>query len=120
MSCEIEGYNEFETATWPKARKQHDCCACELPIRVGDIYERIAFKWEGQVECLKRCLRCSAIASALHEKQRHSDSFDHEGIAYALDCGHEWEENFGEPPPPEIARLAFMLPDEIQAEFAKR
>lgn len=120
MSCDIDGYNEFESVTRPRARKPHECCACELPIRVGDVYERIAFKWEGEFECLCRCLRCSAIADAIATEQRKGDGFDPQGVAYALDCGHDWEENFEEPPPPEVERLAFMLPDEMQKELASR
>lgn len=114
MSCDIDGYNEFESVTRPRARKQHECCACELPIRTGDVYERIAFKWEGEFECLTRCLRCCAIAKHLHTLMDGG-----EGVAYALDCGHEYEERWEVPPPPEIARLAFMLPDEIQREFGQ-
>lgn len=118
MSCDIDGYNEFECITRPRARKQHECCACELPIRVGDVYERIAFKWEGEFESLSRCLRCCAIAAVLHERQR-ADPYSDQGVAYALDCGHDWQERFESEPPPEVARLAFLLPDEIQREFAE-
>ena len=117
MSVDIDGYNEFECVTHPRARKEHECCACELPIRKGDKYDRIAFKWEGEVECLKRCLRCSAIANHLHELMRTEGGWE-EGVAYALDCGHEYQERWERPPPDEIARLAFLLPDEIQKEFA--
>ncbi|HMA26007.1 MAG TPA: hypothetical protein VKO62_00110 [Solirubrobacterales bacterium] len=118
MSCEIEGYNEFESLSHHRARKPHKCCACGEPIRVGHRYERIAFKWEGEFESLLRCLRCSAMASACQERLRREDAYD-EGVAYRLDCGHEWSDRFEEEPPPEVARLAFMTADEAQAEFAR-
>jgi hypothetical protein len=34
----------------------------------------------------------------------------------ALNCGHEFTKRWGREPPPELARLAFMTPAELQAE----
>ena len=116
MSCDIDGYNEFESISYPRARKEHECCACKETIRRGDKYERFAFKWDGEFECLVRCLRCCAIAEACHARLA---DWNEEGVAYRLNCGHEWSERFEEEPPPEVARLAFLTPDEAQRELLK-
>lgn len=38
----------------------------------------------------------------------------------ALNCGHEFKKRWGREPPPELARLAFMTPAELQAEALAR
>lgn len=38
----------------------------------------------------------------------------------ALNCGHEFKERWGVEPPPELARLAFLTPAEIQAEALEK
>lgn len=38
---------EFMDVTRPKARKQHRCCECGLPIPVGEVYIKSLGKWDG-------------------------------------------------------------------------
>lgn len=118
MSCEIEGCNEVERTTRPRARKEHRCCACAGTIRPGDRYERTFVVWEGESDTIVHCLRCASMFRAITRRQRE---LEHEvGARYDLDCGHSWQDAFDEEPPPEIARLAFLTPDEAQKEFASQ
>lgn len=110
-SCDetYEVYNERNT----KARKPHVCDACKRIIRPGDMYTRIGIVFDGEVENVKRCLGCQAA----HEHLRTlapGDMWPDE----KLNCGEEYEEHWGGPPPEEIARIPFMTPDEMQREFA--
>jgi hypothetical protein len=98
-----------------KARKGHSCHACDAPIRPGDRYVRVFILFQGEKETVKRCLRCQMI----HEYLR--------GLAPGelwpaerLDCGEEFEEHWGRPPPEAIARLAFLTADESQEEIPFR
>ena len=105
------------------------CCACREPIPVGatfrDAYQEGTTVEEDEdgedVEVdgdrMPQCLRCAKIHDHLlellrAEKQGEVPSWD-------LDCGHEYEERWGREPPPEIARLAFVSADELQAEQEK-
>lgn len=95
-----------------KARKAHRCAACGEPIKPGQRYYRIGMVYDRIAESLKRCQRCQRI----HEHLRSvSDRGNREWPDERLRCGHEYEELHGEPPPDEIAALAFVLPDEMQA-----
>tara|TARA_R110002153_G_scaffold9324_2_gene38604 strand:+ start:1343 stop:1645 length:303 start_codon:yes stop_codon:yes gene_type:complete len=40
------------------ARKQHRCCECPRPIKVGDSYCIVSGTWEGDFYTNKVCLRC--------------------------------------------------------------
>lgn len=117
MSVDVDsfdGANEVENHEHRVARKEHKCSACRETIRPGDLYSYNFFVLEGSNSTVKRCLRCETIYSEI-SKRLDGDSVPDE----RLQCGHSWEENFNEPPPDEIARLAFMTKDEIQAEFRK-
>ena len=94
---------------WRKARKEHTCSACSSTIRPRDRYFYIyAVNSEGAWHC-KRCARCEAIHAHLAKILPYDEFPDHE-----LDCGHDYEAVHGVPPPPEIAELAFLTPDEMQ------
>ena len=94
------------------SRKHRECCACGEAIKAGHRYCHIYAVGGGEVFHFDRCLRCEAMFTAIKNRSE-SD----EAIAECLDCGHTWDENFGEPPPPEISLLAFMSPDEAQREL---
>jgi hypothetical protein len=115
MSCSFDGQNDVQRDEIRRARKEHRCRACRETIRVGDVYEYTFFLYEGEAGDCKRCLRCKAIYDEL--VRRHDGDWD-EGVDYELNCGHSWDEVHGGEPPEHIARLAFMLPDEMQAELA--
>ena len=90
------------------ARKQHECCACEIPIQAGHRYWVIATCWDGRVRSWKRCARCQFI----HEQLRPLCAKREEWPDEELNCGHEFEEANGFPPPDHIAALAFWRPGE--------
>ena len=113
-----EVYNERSV----RAAKERPCDACDDPIRRGDIYIRDALLYDGRWDIVVRCLRCDAIYQHLvkvHEEDRRKR--DHEEYPdRSLNCGHTYQKRWGHDPPPEIARLAFMTPDEVQAELAAK
>ncbi len=92
---------------WVRARKEHRCYACKETIRIGHRYHATLEKWEGGLVRFRHCARCYAICEALWDAGAHVIDFE-------LNCGEEWAENFG-PVPDEVARLAFLTPDEAQA-----
>lgn len=47
-----------------KARKPHFCCECGDAIKVGDRYEYIFGKWEGDLLAYRTCLACMEIRNA--------------------------------------------------------
>ena len=96
-----------------RSKTLRNCRACAEPILPGDYYAREFALYDGSYEITRRCLRCEAIYVELQGMPCDAD----EGIAPALNCGHTWEENFDEPPPLHVARLAFMTRAEMQAEF---
>lgn len=50
---------EFFTKTTPKARKEHVCAECKEPIQKGERYTRIAYKFEGTMDCDRLCASCA-------------------------------------------------------------
>lgn len=116
VSCDGE-YPEVSNAEIRRARLPHKCCACQEEIRPGDWHHYTFYIFEGIANEDRRCLRCEAIYRVLLEKLRGDPEC--EAPAPYLDCGHTWQQRYGEEPPPEVARLAFMTADEIQAEGAR-
>lgn len=104
------------------ARKEHRCSACRETIRVGDRYHYTFYVNDGSPGRVKRCLRCEAIYRTLEAKfedaraRDDGDVEDGEMPDIRLDCGHTWQQRWREEPPEDVARLAFMSRDEIQAE----
>jgi hypothetical protein len=88
------------------ARKQHECCACEIQILPGHRYWVIAACWDGRVQGWKRCARCQLIHEQLRPLCRANDEWPDE----ELNCGHTFEENYDRPPPDWMAALAFWQP----------
>lgn len=91
---------------WRTARKEHRCYACRESIRPGDRYHISAIVQDGSAESFKHCARCWAICEALWAEGAGI-------IDFGLNCGEEWEDNFGELPE-SVAALAFLTPDEAQ------
>lgn len=97
-----------------RARKPFACTACEGTIAKGDFYGY--FQWISAEDfCMhwsRRCARCEIIYRHLLKRCEA----DKRWLVPAdnLDCGAEYEEEWGESPPPEIAALAFVTPDEAQ------
>lgn len=115
MSVDCDGACDIWTRKQQRARKNHKCDCCDEPIPRGHIYATHFTLYDGSTEYVKRCLRCEAIYSALLDKMNEV-SRGEETPALRLDCGHEYEERWDEPPPEYLARLAFVTPEELQAE----
>lgn len=92
-----------------RARKQHECCACEIPILPGHVYWVIAACWDGQVRDWKRCDRCQFIHQQLRPLCQAKDEWPDE----RLNCGHEFEEAHDRHPPDWLAALAFWQPGDL-------
>jgi hypothetical protein len=110
-----EPFDVYPNNRIQRARVEHKCGACREPIRRGDMYSYTFAVFDGSPEAIKRCARCELLYRALVPIQPEDTACDPE-----LNCGHTWEENFGDPPPEHVARLAFVTPDEAQTLFAER
>ena len=63
-SDDFDGLCEFYEAGIVKARKQHECVECELPIPPGAKYERVRGKYDGEFFTEKTCLLCCELRTA--------------------------------------------------------
>src|SRR5688500_18192055 len=109
MSYVADEHYAVYSETFPKARKEHQCEACDSAIQPGHKYARVFIAFDGKAESVIRCMRCQRI----HEHLR--DLGDGETWPEErLNCGQRYESEWGGEPPPEIAALAFALPGEVQ------
>ncbi len=63
-ACDI---NEFYHARNPTARKEHTCDECGRTIEVGEKYESVVAKSDGQLWSCKTCRHCVAVREWLRE-----------------------------------------------------
>ncbi len=101
-----DDYDDVATVAaheWRRARKAHDCCACDEGIRPGERYHYTSQLFDGSWQSWKHCARCYAICTALWADGAGA-------IELELNCGEVWDD-----PPPEVARLAFLTRAEAQA-----
>ena len=114
--CEDGEYAEVYVEREPTARKEYKCGACGEAIRVGDSYSYTFIVFEGEASNVRRCARCQKIHLHLRDKCRdlRRRTGDDKWPADRLDCGEDYEENWGEEPPEDIAALAFALPGEVE------
>ena len=49
------------------ARKEHKCCECHKPIRVGEKYHFAKGCWEGRWDKFKTCLKCNDLRFELKD-----------------------------------------------------
>jgi len=105
--CDVDAppsvYEEF----WSRARKEHECCACDEKIRKGDRYHVVKGKWDGEFSQYKHCARCWKLFELLNEANPGE-------VALGLDCGEIYEGK-----DPELLSTAFMTKDDAQ-RFAER
>lgn len=127
-----------------RARKEHRCHACKATIERGHLYARHTLIYGGEVDETIRCLRCDIIyqelcvihreanerarqerlasrqpgyfSNKLTNEQHRLLNYESDWPDVALNCGHEFKERWGVEPPPELARLAFLTPAEVQTE----
>lgn len=101
-----------ENRRYRKARQEHVCCACKEKIRSGDVYRNWFIVFDGDAETYKHCLRCARMYDEIAKRMDCDQAPD-----FKLNCGHSWQEVHCDEPPPEVARLAFMSPDDQQREL---
>lgn len=66
MGCYCEyGHDDnwpaFYAESMVKARKAHVCIECLEPIVVGETYQRVRGKWDGEVKVIKTCAHCAEM-----------------------------------------------------------
>lgn len=52
---------EFFAQSQHTARVRHKCSECGGPIRSGELYIKIAGKWDGDMCFFKRCCNCDSL-----------------------------------------------------------
>lgn len=110
-SCDDE-YDVYKE-TPRRARKEHRCHACGAGIRPGHKYMVVATVYDGSATTIKRCGRCQRTHEHLRELCR---SLDYElWPDERLNCGLDYEDEWCEPPPAEIAALPMLTDDEASA-----
>ncbi len=108
MSGYYDETYKLYSETVRRARKPHTCSACSEPIPIGHRYAHVSAILDG-VTVYRRCARCQTLHLALRELG-DGDMWPDE----RLNCGEEYEEHWGEPPPAELAALAFVTPEDAQ------
>lgn len=63
------GTDDFETCEFYEAkihtaRKEHQCEECREPIAIGQRYERVSLKFDGEFQEFKTCLICCELRTA--------------------------------------------------------
>lgn len=64
LSHDYDGGNEFYSERTVKARKQHQCCECGRAIAIGEQYEHVSGKTEGDIWTARTCAECAEIREA--------------------------------------------------------
>ena len=77
---------EFVDVSWPKSRKEHRCEECHRTIAVGQVYQKVSGKWDGEFNCFTTCSVCAEIRAA----------FSCDGEVYGADFWESLTHNFGE------------------------
>ena len=66
ISYDPEGYCEFCTQEIRKARKPKRCSECDKEIKVEEMYEHAAGKFDGDFWTAATCLICAEISEAFY------------------------------------------------------
>src|ERR1700722_6694306 len=67
-----------------KARKPHTCCECRKTINIGERYEHVRFKFDGEVNNCDTCLICVEIAEAFYCDGRVLNEGLWENMSYVM------------------------------------
>ena len=65
-SCDSGIDPEFQSWTYPRARKEYNCAECNLLIRVGERHEAFTQEWDGEVATHRVCGVCVRLRAAFH------------------------------------------------------
>lgn len=106
--CDGEPLDFHAPEKWVTARKLHRCSACGEAITPGYRYHYLTGRFEGEWVTWKHCARCWMMLEIL------SYYSDGQTIQLDLDCGEDWESLTGEPPPDDVAELAFLSANDAQ------
>jgi hypothetical protein len=101
--CVEEAYTVYNE-TVRKARKEHTCSACRLPILPGHYYASVFLLYDGDAETIKRCGSCQTTHLHLRKLGDPHGMWPNE----KLNCGKSYEGEWDEEPPEEIAALPFL------------
>lgn len=104
VDYEWEDGTEPQSYRWQRARKEHECCACERKIERGRLYHYTASLCDGHWATYHHCARCWAIVE-------HLWSVTDSAIEIRLDCGNKYEAPDEDPG----HALAFMTDAEAEA-----
>ena len=63
---ESDGPADFWVVVYPKSRKEHKCTECGKVIPKGVIYQRVSYKFDGDISCCKTCSICAEIRAAFY------------------------------------------------------
>lgn len=104
--CDCEAPSVYRES-FPRARKQYQCCECEAFIQPGDQYRHTFGVWDGEPGTYRTCLPCAELGSVFayvtgrclcyggllediieHAMYRHSDDDDDE---YVYECDDPWK-----------------------------
>lgn len=110
MSYSYDATYDVYDETFPQARKEHTCDACSEIIPVGRRYARVSVVFDGGARSHKRCMRCQDLHKHLRSLAP-GEMWPEE----RLDCGQDYEEEWGTLPD-SVAALAFALPGETPEE----
>lgn len=70
MCYQYYGVSDIYIERQPKARKEHRCCECTLPIQIKEQYHRIESLYEGSWETFKMHLSCQDFRQMVYDHER--------------------------------------------------
>ena len=74
-----------------KARKQHECVECRKPILVGQEYEKVTGKWDGDIDTVRTCSVCLEVRKEFFCSWIHGSmwaDFEYEAEEEDFDLSH--------------------------------
>jgi len=69
MCFEYDGYNDFESRYWLKARKDHKCYECCRVIVKGEKYQKFSGKYDGEFFEFKTCAACESLREHITKEE---------------------------------------------------
>ncbi len=69
--CDIghdSNWPSFYAESMVRARKPHYCIECLEPIAIGETYQRVRGKWDGEVKVIKTCAHCADMRKEALDK----------------------------------------------------